>query len=138
MFFREPTFPVAAALLLGYDLALEGGLLSGFREWLIPRANAGNELSWEDLVLQLAFPAANDPYAALVDDETNVHAIGVLFELVASFLEERQASDGVRRILMTYEGWLRSQRWYQPGHPAWIEMPDTSPAPPPNARAERG
>ena len=37
MYIPNATYEAVAAFVLGYDIACEGGVLVGFREWLIPR-----------------------------------------------------------------------------------------------------
>lgn len=120
MYLPDPAYASVAALVQGYDLATEGGVLTGFREWLIPRVDGGNELSWESLVLRLAFPEVVDPHRALADEGANTHAIDLLFKLIADFDDERRARNGLRRIYKNYENWLQTQPWHQPGTPGWV------------------
>jgi hypothetical protein len=61
MYLSKMEFNVAAGFLQGYDLATEGGLLIGFREWLILQVGYGNNLSWPELVLTLIFPEVRSP-----------------------------------------------------------------------------
>lgn len=42
--------------LTGYDLALEGGVLRGLREWVITRLRGASNLAWPGLVLRAACP----------------------------------------------------------------------------------
>jgi hypothetical protein len=122
MYIRDATYGAVVAFVVGYDVASEGGVLIGFREWLIPRVGAGNNLTWQMLVLQLAFPNAVDPSAAAsANTEAEKHAINVLFELIAEFDDSRQAPDGLRTVYLDYERWLRTQDWYVPGSPGWVD-----------------
>ena len=124
MYFQAPTYDAACALVLGYDLALDGGVLVGFREWLIVRLNFGNNLAWPVLALHAAFPQSTDPREMLESDiEKQKQAITVLFQLISEFDDLRQAPDGLRRIYCEYERWLLKQPWYQPGSPGWIGPP---------------
>jgi hypothetical protein len=40
MYVREPTYESITAYVQGYDSALGGSLLRGFREWLVMRTDA--------------------------------------------------------------------------------------------------
>src|SRR4051794_6854569 len=103
MFVNVETFDVVTAFLCGYDAALHGGLLVGFREWLIVRSDGGNNFTWDGLVRGLIGENS-------LSDETK--AIELLFCLLEEFTDVRDARDGLRRILMSYERWLRKQEWY--------------------------
>jgi hypothetical protein len=133
MYLQDPTYAAVSALILGYDLAKEGGVLCGFREWLITRLGAGNNLAWPVLVLHAAFPDASDPLEIVRSNPAmEKRAIDTLFELLAEFDLARSGPDGMRRIFLDYEAWLRRQSWYKPNSPHWIEFPR------PNNRASRG
>lgn len=121
MYFTEPSYEVVAAFLLGFDLATQEGVLRGFREWLIVRFDGGNNLVWSELVLQLTFLGHSDPSARA--RESPQEAIDALFRLVREFSSARAEPDGMRRILLSYEGWLRRQDWYTPDSPGWVEIP---------------
>jgi hypothetical protein len=113
MFLPATTYEAAASFVQGYDTATDGGLLLGFREWLIPRLDGGNNLGWPRLVLeimQLKKPAAEDPQAAIEH----------LFNTIEAFLDERGQRGGARRIFATYERWLQKQDWYDSSSPHWI------------------
>lgn len=121
MYLQEETYAAAAAFVLGYDMAAQGGVLIGFREWLIARLGAGNSFTWTALVLHLAFPGQSDPQAALQSTAAaQRHAIDTLFRLIAEFDDDRSAPDGLRRIYFEYEQWLQKQEWYGPGSPGWV------------------
>jgi len=111
MFVNPQTLDVITAFLRGYDAALYGGLLIGFREWLIVRSDGGNNLAWEALARDLL--GKN-----LLGDE--MKAIEMLFGLLEEFTNARDMPDGLRRIYMNYERWLREQEWYTPQSPQWI------------------
>ena len=122
MFFQEPSYAAAAAFVLGYDFACEGGVLHGFREWLIVRLGFGNNLAWSALVLEVAFPGPGNPLESVHSSSANEkHAIEVLFQLLREFDEKRGTRDGLRRIFFEYDRWLTTQEWYTPGSPGWIE-----------------
>jgi hypothetical protein len=121
MFIVRPSHATVAALLLGYDLAHGGGALIGFREWLIVRLGLGNNLSWEALTLHAAFPGAEAPEEALKSDASQKQAVDVLLELADHYAADREKPEGLRRIYAAYERWLRSQDWYRPGSPGWLD-----------------
>lgn len=127
MYLMEPKYRAAAAFVLGYDLALAGGVLVGFREWLVPRVGSGNNLSWPALVLRATFPEVPDPIAHVSSSaETERYAIDCLFQLIAEFDDVRQAPEGLRRVYWEYERWLKTQTWYVPGSPSWVSLADDS------------
>ena len=100
----------------GVDHGNDGALLTGFREWLVPRAGLGNNLVWRSLVLHLAFPGADRPMAAPTDSpQANEAAVELLFALLAEFLNLKAERSGLVRVYDEYLTWLRNQSWYQPG-----------------------
>jgi hypothetical protein len=118
------TFSTATAFLNGYDQALSGRMLDGFREWLILQIGQESNLTWSGLVLELLgdSDAQGDP-EKLIDE---------LFALLDRFITVRDAHDGLRRIFVQYEGWLRRQDWYTPDSSHWIAF-ESSPTSPPRA-----
>lgn len=121
MYVQEPTYAVLSAFVRGYDLALDGGPLCGFREWLVARLGYANNLAWEGLVLEAAFPDAPNPQAEVRSSTANQqHAVRVMFELIAEFQTLRAESDGMRKIYAQYERWVNKQSWYTPDSPQWI------------------
>lgn len=124
MYVQDPTYAAVSALILGYDLANEGSALLGFREWLITRLGTGNNLAWPALVLHAAFADAVNPQEAVrAIPGAEKLAIDTLFGLVAEFDCLRSGPDGLRRIFLDYETWLRRQSWYTPNSPHWVECP---------------
>src|SRR5688572_4551159 len=55
MYIQPETYAVAAAFVLGYDQACEGGVLVGFREWLVVRVGTGPNLNWIGLSCRRRF-----------------------------------------------------------------------------------
>lgn len=110
MWLRSPSLELVIAFVQGYDTALAGGLLAGFREWMIVRVDGGSNLAWTALV-----PLALDSSPRDTDAQ-----IEGFFQLLEEFLAAKNASDGLRRILHRYEAWLRGQDWYTPDYPGWI------------------
>jgi hypothetical protein len=115
MWLSDETYAAAEAFVAGYDAACEGGVLAGFREWLVMRVGSGGNLAWPALVLDLAFPQVTSPRDALSEGaKAHRHAIDTLFGLLAEFDEERAKHDGLRRIYAAYEEWLQKQDWARP------------------------
>ncbi|XYH97566.1 hypothetical protein ACMHYB_59065 [Sorangium sp. So ce1128] len=110
MYFQEQTYSVVAAFVLGYDMAHEGGVLAGFREWLVLRLGTGTNLTWMALVLHAAFPDEVSPRDAFVADPgAQRHAIEVLFQLIDEFDQVRAKRDGLRNIFVSYDRWVKQQ-----------------------------
>jgi len=107
MYLLEERYAVIAAFIQGYDLACEGGLLAGFREWLVVRLMTGSNLGWSALVLHAAFPNSKSPQTALqADPEGERAAIETLFDLLAEFDEIRKRHDGLMEVFIAYERFL--------------------------------
>ena len=104
-------FREAAAFLVGFDSATMGGLLAGFREWLVVRANGGNNLAFVGLVEMLM--AKSPP----VGDDRDRAEIEYLMATLDEFLTERSEWDALRRIYAKHQNWLRKQSWYRPENP---------------------
>ncbi len=107
MYTGEETYAAVCAFLGGFDLARDGGPLSGFREWLVVRARGGNNLHWSGLVGLLVAPDAPRPLSA----EHDRLCLEGLFPLLAEFLAYRE-SVGLTKIHQEYSRWLLRQRWY--------------------------
>jgi len=108
MFLMEDTYAAVAAFVLGYDLACEGGVCEGFREWLVVRVGRGPNLSWAGLALEAAFPSSTNPQeAVLASRETQRHAVDVLFGLLAEYDEVRAKPDGLKEVFAAYDRFLR-------------------------------
>lgn len=107
MFVTTTSYDTVVAFLTDYDMALLGGLLFGFREWMIVRLESGNNLCWSGLI-DVAAEAAHGSSLAAIDDGTRRQ---VLFDSLAQFFAERDDRDGVRTIFRRYEAWLATQPW---------------------------
>ena len=121
MYFLPVEFDAAASFLCGFDLGNNGLALVGFHEWLVTRFGRANNLAWPPLVLHLAFPDAASPRDCLRDAAGQQLAIDTLFRLLAEFWHEREAHEGLRRIYLKYEQWLRRQTWYGPSSPHYFD-----------------
>lgn len=115
------SFDAAVAYVEGADMVSNGGLLNGFREWLVIRVGDGDDLVWWALVLMLAFPEADSPRVELAKCDDQQRLINHLFDLLEDFYQERQ-DEGLRKIYLDYEKWMRKQSWYKPGWPTWIDL----------------
>jgi hypothetical protein len=120
MHFHKVEFDLLAAFINGFNLGGNGGLLVGFHEWLVVKLGYGNNLPWDALVLRLTFPEAESPSTQLLQSDNQKRAVESLFGLLESFLKESEAADGLRKIFLRYEGWLKRQDWYGPSSPHWI------------------
>src|SRR5688500_13679305 len=82
MYLAKESYAEAAAFVLGYDLAQDGRVMRGFREWLVMRLGTGSNLTWSALVLHAAFPGAASPQdEPSRSPEGERRAIDSLFEL---------------------------------------------------------
>lgn len=110
MFLPEETYTAVAAFILGYDLACEGGVLVGFREWLVVRLDGGSNVGWESLVLYAAFPSAKDVRKSVhASPKAQRHAIDTLFELLAEYESVRTRQDGLKGIFLAFDRWLHQR-----------------------------
>ena len=106
----DETYAAAAAFVLGYDIACEGGALVGFHEWLVVRLDGWSNLHWSAAVLHAAFPAVQDVHKAVrASPKARRHAIDTLFELLAEYDRVRSKQDGLKGIFLAYERWLHQQ-----------------------------
>ncbi len=110
MYLPDETYAAAAAFVLGYDIACEGGVLVGFHEWLVVRLDGGSNLHWSALVLDAAFPSARDPQRAVnASPKAQRHAIDTLFGLLAQYDDVRAKQDGLKGVFLAYDRWLHQQ-----------------------------
>jgi hypothetical protein len=123
MYFTPLGFDVGVAFLQGFDLACNGGVLLGFREWLIVRLGSGNNLAWSELVLRCTFPDAENPSQRLLQPGGQQHAVALLFGLLEEFYQERDTPQGLRRIYLRYQRWLQDQEWYGSSSPDYLADP---------------
>ncbi|MEU7947361.1 hypothetical protein AB0C50_22010 [Micromonospora taraxaci] len=109
----DGSFNSVAAFVLGFDAATNGGLLSGFREWLIVRINDGNNLAWPALAGRLLAVDCphGDPGRVCADcgDQGGFELLGVLDE----FLAIKEERNGLAKIFDAYLEWLKKQQWYR-------------------------
>jgi hypothetical protein len=116
-------FDSVASYIEGYDAALSGGLLVGFREWLVVKVDQGNNLSWTALVrLPLEVSGVlGPPDGQRRTDAQEREAVEFLFVTLENYLAVRSERVGLRRVFLEYENWLRRQSWYGPDSVHWID-----------------
>jgi hypothetical protein len=102
---RRPTSG-QCAYLDGFNTARSGGPLLGFQQWLVVRANDGNNLHWSALARRLL---PDDPAGAESSDEER--AVRALGRLLGEFLEYRRAN-GITKVFHEYTRWLLRRSWY--------------------------
>jgi len=114
MFVMDGTFYNFTAFVRGCEAGNDWQLLTGFREWLVARADGGDNLIWEALVLRLAFPdrSHGPSREELTTDSTlNGTAVETLFGLLDEFLQRRVEHGEVAKIFDEYWQWRRAQSW---------------------------
>lgn len=109
----DSTYGATAAFVLGFDAATTGGLLSGFREWLIVRINDGNNLAWPALVTRLLADECSHDGEREMCGRCSEGGGGRLFDLLDEFLSEKERHNGMARIFDAYLEWLKKQEWYR-------------------------
>ena len=111
MYLPVVSYDAVVAYVLGYDAATQGGLLVGFREWLIVKLQDGNNLAWPALLLELEQRVRPQKSAP---EKVEMHTAQFMNATLEQFVSERDARGGLRRIYAAYEAWLRQQQWYTP------------------------
>ena len=114
MWVGDMSFDKVVAFIDGFDAACNGGLLLGFREWLIPRIDGPRDVHWIRMVLKLCFLEEMDAHRQPDEPSATLHALSSLRILLHDFYSERDDIDGMHRILLRYDGWLQKQEWYHP------------------------
>lgn len=110
----DSTYGAGVAFILGCDTGTSGVLLSGFREWLITRLGAGNDLSWQDLALQIINTTTGERDDEPANNSIDTRRFHQLFQLLDEFLGQRSKRDGMVRIYDRYIEWLKGQPWFRP------------------------
>lgn len=100
------SFYPTAMFLEGFDTGRSGGLLRGFREWLVLRRGERCSLQWPLLVLQEALPGIDagrwkQPDLLTADQEGR--AVDHLFSLVLEFLDIQSDPRRLARMYAEYE-----------------------------------
>lgn len=107
MYVQSTHFEVVCAYINGYDTALRGGSLVGFREWLLTRGVERTNLPWWALVRRQTLPE-KDLSATLSDTENEQLLMGLAsaLELYAKCLSH----DGLDMIFHAYHSWSIEQK----------------------------
>lgn len=111
MYVAPGTFENVGAYLTGLDEAT--GCLTGFREWLLPRLESGDNLTWLGVVL-----CVFEKEACEID--RRIERLGELIEEFFEFVENRSTHEGLMRVYVRYHAWLLTQDYYQPGFPGYV------------------
>ena len=114
MFVSEPHFSNMCSFLNGYDFANDGGVLVGFREWLVTTLEYGDNFTWDGLInhyILINFPEFTE--------KDKVEKLGTF---ILNFLEEKEKYRGLKLIYINYELWLRAQSWYNENNPDYINL----------------
>ncbi|MEV7141657.1 hypothetical protein [Streptomyces tauricus] len=87
VFVARVNFESVTGFLSGYDVAVSGNLLDGFREWLAAKLGFGRNLVWFALILKLVFPEGRpaEPWS----QEDDQHAVNQLIKLLDEYFESR-------------------------------------------------
>jgi len=96
------------AYVLGCDAGSSGGILTGFREWLIVRLGSGSNLAWPALIRHLTPQDRTHP----LTPDADAAAVTTLFQLLDEFMEQREQPDSLFKIYTAYQTWLNTQSWY--------------------------
>ncbi|MFD5779095.1 hypothetical protein [Streptomyces sp. NPDC126933] len=86
------TYDAVTAYLNGYDHAVGGAVLNGFRQWLADTYRVGQNLVWSAQVVQVVFPEGGRPAEPWSEDE-HQHAVAGLFTLLEEFFQHLAARD---------------------------------------------
>jgi hypothetical protein len=120
MWVSPANYDSVTAYLSGFDAALEGGFLQGFREWLIVRANGCNNLGWPTIGVYVVFSDRDDPVATLhASESSDEFARKELFRLYTEYCSDLR-EHGLRGIYHKYEQWLHKQSWYNEHSPQYL------------------
>ncbi|WBB70647.1 hypothetical protein [Micromonospora sp. WMMD812] len=82
------TYAEVCAFLQGWDRGGGTVLIPGFREWLVRRGAPRPELAWPLIVLCDLYPQGRLPLLSELTGEENRRAIGILAELLRTYLDD--------------------------------------------------
>ena len=108
-------FDVLAAFIQGFDTACNGGVLLGFREWMLMKLDSGNNLSWFALAKLLEATRRHLDEIQVADERSSVE---FLIALLSEFSAERDGPNGLRGIYVRYQAWIQNQ-------PHFVKSSDT-------------
>jgi hypothetical protein len=107
MYVQRAGFTAVAAYIDGYDAALQGVVLIGFREWLLTGTDEWTNLPWWSLIRLRRYPSAD--LARALSDAEDESLIGELDDALKGF-GEALAKGGLSRIYVEHNEWLLRQR----------------------------
>jgi len=103
LFVQSGRYETVCAYIDGYDSALHGASLVGFRHWLLSEGDEWTNLPWWAVVRRNVFPNA-DPAAELSETESD-EALAALAKYLESYLEYRK-SGGLEAVFQKYLKWI--------------------------------
>jgi hypothetical protein len=111
MYGVKDSFWAHVAFVRGVNFGTDRSLLTGFEEFLVPKVGGGTNLSWEALVLALAFPDLDHGQNLVVDEpDRRPVAVDTMFRLLDEFLEIHEQRHGHLRIAADYFAWEKEHR----------------------------
>lgn len=103
MYVQSARFDAVCAFIDGYDMAMQGGPLSGFREWLLTGTERWNNLPWWALVRMRVDPDADlERPPSDSEHERLLSGLAAALDAFAAALNH----GGMVRILCDYSDWL--------------------------------
>lgn len=106
MFLSSDRYEAVASFMTGYDTAVGGAALRGFREYLLCQGAGWNNLPWWLLIRVVAEPAV-DLSKEVAEGEQEA-SIQTLIEQLSRFAE-RLAHGGLAQVYWDYVQWLSTQ-----------------------------
>ena len=107
MFLPKTDYCTVVAFVEGCDQGNSRGILTGFREWLIPQVGAGDNLVWWYLIAWLTDPVG-PKHVHNMEPEVDARAVDMLFRLLDAFLDQRQTHNGMRKLYDDYRAWAEA------------------------------
>ena len=105
IFVNSGSYVAVCAYLSGFDNALCGAALDGFREWLLMRGKEWNNMTWWALVrTEVLGPFGPDTALSREDDQ---RLLAGLDALLSDFSEA--VAGGMDRLYFQYGTWLHRQ-----------------------------
>lgn len=105
MYIPLTSFDHVVAFIQGCDSACYGGILAGFREWLVVKLGWGNNFSWSALARNIV---RNE-----LPDECEDQDVERLFALLEEFWDAREVYGGLQKMFVTHDEWVKQQDWHQ-------------------------
>jgi hypothetical protein len=98
------------AFVAGVDAGNASCFLIGFPEWLVVTRGAPTNLSWDGMVVHIAFPEEPQCWdSRKLSDEQQKHAIDVLVALLLEFMTERDRRGGMEAIFTAFTKVIRER-----------------------------